>query len=445
MANEQPQQQATTALATTQPHGAVMKSEGFAGATTLAVGETSAVAMAEQAKAAVQSRYLMAMRNPRNWDDVRTRLIKECSRPSFAPTAIYSKPVGDGAVRGFSIRFAEAAMRVMTNLLPETYVVFDDAEKRIIRVMVTDLESNLTYSKDVIIQKVVERKKVSEHQEVLGKRLNTYGKIVYIVRATEDEMLNKVNSAESKVIRNHALRLLPGDILDECKARIEETTTAEHSKDPDAGRKRLVDAFAAVGVRASDLVAYLGHDLDKLQPAELVDLRAMHQALADGEATWDQFVAAKKPEDGAAAKSPAGDRAQKVKDDVAAKVAAKRKDRPAQQKAPEPEPAKAAAPADPSDESVALLQQAYEAASKVVKIFDLNQVLKSAALPIAPYEKWDRDQRVYGIYLLNSITEGGCVPETPDVPFWLGEEESEVWARSYRGGVGKAGLLAPAT
>src|SRR5581483_11459353 len=44
--------------------------------------ETAAQVLAEQAKAAVQARYIMAMKNPRDWDVVRQRLLKECERPS---------------------------------------------------------------------------------------------------------------------------------------------------------------------------------------------------------------------------------------------------------------------------------------------------------------------------------------------------------------------------
>ena len=43
-------------------------------------GETAALAMAAQAKAAVQARYLMAMENRRDMDVVRQRILKECNR-----------------------------------------------------------------------------------------------------------------------------------------------------------------------------------------------------------------------------------------------------------------------------------------------------------------------------------------------------------------------------
>ena len=214
---------------------------------TMVTHETSAVAVAEQAKAAVQARYMMAMHNRRNMEDVRTQLLKECSRSTFAKVAQYQKPVSGSRITGFSIRFAEQAMRIMQNLLPETYVVYDDDDKRILRVMLTDLESNLTYSKDVIITKTVERRNAKG--DVISERRNSSGNTVYLVKASEDEFLNKQNAQESKVLRNHMIRLLPGDPLDECEKAIAKTRSQSVDLDPDHERKQLLTPSQGGGSR----------------------------------------------------------------------------------------------------------------------------------------------------------------------------------------------------
>ena len=112
---------------------------------TLAAQETASAYVAAQAKAVVEARYVMALRRPRQWDQVRQDLLKECKRPSFAnnKSAYYRKPIGDG-VEGLGIRFVEVALRCMTNVLVETTMIFEDESKEIHRVSVTDLESNLT-------------------------------------------------------------------------------------------------------------------------------------------------------------------------------------------------------------------------------------------------------------------------------------------------------------
>lgn len=256
------------------------------------VAETSAMAVAAQARAAVESRYIVAMRQPRDWDMVRKKLIHECKRTGFALSARYAKPVGGGKVEGFSIRFAESAMRCMTNLMPEITTIYDDARQRIVRVSLTDLEGNLTFVKDVPIAKVVERQKPKAGQTILSSRLNSKGETVFLVEANDDELLNKENALVSKALRNHVLRLIPGDIQDDCLDQIHETLRQDNKQDPDRARKKLIDAFAEQGVQPADLKSYLGHDITT-NPAEMAELRAIYAGIRDGETTWAAVMAEK--------------------------------------------------------------------------------------------------------------------------------------------------------
>lgn len=256
-------------------------------------GETAATAVAEQAKAAIQARYMIAMGRPRDMDQTRSQILKECKRPGFAAVAKYSVPRGGKRVIGPSIRFAEAVIRCMKNILPEEMVVFDDSERRIKRITVTDLESNVTYSQDIVITKTVERSFVKEGAEVLGVRENSEGKKTYIVRATEDDLRNKEAALASKAIRGMALRLLPGDILDDAMAQVDATLKDHDAKDPDAARKAIVDAFAGLNVQPADLREYLGCDLAQASPADIVELRRVFMAIRDGETTWRDVVGSK--------------------------------------------------------------------------------------------------------------------------------------------------------
>jgi hypothetical protein len=263
------------------------------GSQALTSAETASTAVAALAQAQVQARYIMALRRPRDWVQVRTSILRECQRPGFANAALYSKPVGGGTVEGFSIRFAEAAVRYMTNIMPETVTLFDDNRKRVVRVSLTDLEYNVTYSADLTLEKTVERKKLRANQRPLGVRTNSYGDTVYLVEATEGDLLNKEGAAVSKAIRNLALRLLPGDIQDDARAAINATLQNAAARDPDAERKVLADSFSAIGIQPKDLTKYLGHDLAQLVPAEMVELRRVYRALRDGESTWKEVLEAK--------------------------------------------------------------------------------------------------------------------------------------------------------
>lgn len=268
-----------------------VRSEFGAQTITTALVETASTAVAAQAKAMVEARYVMAMQRPRDWDQVRQTLLRECRRPSFAhnKSAYYRKPIGQG-VEGLGIRFVEVALRCMTNVLVETTMIFEDDSKEVHRVSVTDLESNLTYPLDVRVSKTVERSKPMDDGSYISARKNSYGKMTYTVPANDDDLLNKRAAQISKAIRTLGLRIIPGDMQDEAEEIIKSVRMDEAARDPDAERKRIADAFAGIGVKASDLVAYLGHALDSCSPTELVDLRGIYGAIKDGEATWKSVM-----------------------------------------------------------------------------------------------------------------------------------------------------------
>lgn len=266
--------------------------EHFSGSgTTLSVQETASSGIAAQAKAMVESRYIMAMRNPRNWDQVRLDLIAECRRPAFAhnKSTYYKKPIGNG-VEGLGIRFVEVALRCMRNVLIETNMIFEDEHKEIHRVSVTDLESNITYPLDIKVTKTVERSKPCDDGSYLAVRINSQNKKVYTIPANDDDLLNKRGALVSKAIRTLGLRIIPGDLCDEAEEIIKKIRLDKAAKDPDAERKLIVDSFANIGVRAVDLVEYLGHPIEQCSPAQLVDLRAIYGAIRDGEATWKSVM-----------------------------------------------------------------------------------------------------------------------------------------------------------
>lgn len=278
------------ALATTEGFGESTNSYG--------VAETASTMMAAQGKAMVEARYVMAMRNPRNWDQVRHDTLTECRRPTFAnnKSVYYIKPIGNG-VEGLGIRFVESALRHMRNVLTEPIMIFEDDMKETHRVTVTDLEANITYSMDVKVSKTVERSKPMDDGSYISMRLNSWKKPVYTVPAQDDELLNKRGALISKAVRTLGLRIIPGDIQDEAIEIIKAIRMDDAARDPAAERKKIVDAFGALGVKAVDLVGYLGHDLDQCSPAELVSLRGIYGAIRDGEATWVEVMDNKERQD----------------------------------------------------------------------------------------------------------------------------------------------------
>lgn len=268
----------------------------------LATGsETALAASASQAKAMVEARFIMAIHRPRDMDAVRLRVLKDCKRPGFAETARYRRPVGkkknedtgrweESYVEGPSIRFAEAAVRAMGNIDIQTPIIYDDEEKRIVRCSATDLETNATWSKDFTISKTVERRNLKQNQKPLGTRQNSYGETVYIVHATDSEVEVKTAAEISKAVRTLGLRLVPGDILDEAMFQCVATLRNADASDPDAARKKMVDAFDSIGVKPSDLRVYMEHDVGSCSPAELAELRALYTTIKEGATTWVEVM-----------------------------------------------------------------------------------------------------------------------------------------------------------
>lgn len=251
--------------------------------------ELAAVAGAAMAKAEIESAYIMALKKPRSWADVRAKILEACKRPVFAEKAEYKKPIGGGkTLNGPSVRFAETAVQAAGNIRTVATVIYEDENVRKVSVRVTDLENNISYSKEITLQKTVERKKVKEGQQVFGTRLNSYGDTVYIVEATEDELAVKQAAQESKIVRNCGLKLIPGDIIEEAMHVAKETRAK--GVDPKAESNKIVDAFNGLGIKPSEIEKYLGKPIAQLVVADIDDLRGIFTAIREGEAKWSDYL-----------------------------------------------------------------------------------------------------------------------------------------------------------
>lgn len=262
---------------------------GFGESSFTRIAETSAIALAEQAKAAVQARYVMAMQRPRVLSEAREKLLKDCKRPRFADVAIYNKPIGEG-VEGPSIRLLEAAARALGNIYAESTAIYDDSQKRIIRVSVTDLEANLTYPKDVTIEKTIERSRQLPGRKIINVRKNSKGYDVFLLEATSDEILDKENALVSKAIRVCLQRVVPGDLLDEAIEQCYRTIRSENEKDLPAARTRMVEQFNDVGVTEEQLAEYFGHLVQDTTVGEMTKAKSVLNALKAHETTWQEVL-----------------------------------------------------------------------------------------------------------------------------------------------------------
>ena len=269
-------------------------------------GERAAEAVAARETAAVQARFVVAIQRPRDTMDFRSRLLHECKRPGFAEVAMFKRPVGKSKnaagkwvetfAEGPSIRMIETCLQLYRNVQATSTTVYDGPDLRVVKVVVIDFENNISFEQEVNVPKSIEKRgydgEPPKGREVISKRINSNGDETYLVAATDDEVLIKQAALVSKAIRTCGQRLLPRDVIEEAIAQIRATQAAEVKTDPDAAKKKLVDAFAAMSVGASDIAAYLGHSVDRITPAEIVKLREIYSSIKAGESTWEEFVEA---------------------------------------------------------------------------------------------------------------------------------------------------------
>jgi hypothetical protein len=253
--------------------------------------EAGAQALTAQIEARIKGSFFLARQFPRNWMDVRSKLLTAFGRPILAEGALYKKPIGEGHAEGLSIRFAEEAFRAMGNVTVETMLVSDDDDKRVYVVTGTDMETLASIPVTVVVTKQMERRKTKAGDVVLAERTNSGGNKTYVIKArSEDDYRSKEQALLQKARRDVILFLTPGDIKEECEAQIRATLADRDKQDPKGAILRVADLYHAVGVSVAEIEKYLGHPIDSMNTSELHILRTLYTAIKEGEGTWAQVI-----------------------------------------------------------------------------------------------------------------------------------------------------------
>lgn len=339
-------------------------------------GETASTAIAAREQAWIQSRIVQAMKAPRVFEKVRESFKADCDRPRFAMVARFHKPQGwvtdpetnrpitdargdkiRNFVKGWSIRAIEAATRAMGNIDMTSTTIFEDDEKEIVECRVWDLERNSALDSAITVPKTVERKFLKKGQVPLSSRQNSYGDTVYLLPATDDEVRMARGRLVSMTLRTLAQRLIPGDLFDEFLDQVEalrakaiEDEKAGVLKDPKAAMRGLLDRLASIGIRAADVVEYLGgRSIEAATPEQILELRIVGADVAAGNYSWRDAVAGspyrEQPEtpEGAPEDTKAAEARKRI--EATLEAAKKKKAEKGADKPAEPTPAAPATPA----------------------------------------------------------------------------------------------------
>lgn len=262
--------------------------------------ETAVSVMTTKARAEVESSLIMARKFPRNEDDIRTKVLKTCSIPSFAEKAKYKKPQGktkndktgqwdQNYVIGPSVRLAEELFRQWGNIICEDSILFEDSSRRIVGIRAMDLQTLATRTAQFIVDKSIERKNAFG-REVISERLNTASERVFLVVATEDEVLSKQNNIGSKYRRNLIIQLIPTYILQDSIETIDAVIKSGIKENPEKAKNNVMDNFARIGILPSEIEKYLGHPMAQILPDEIAELKDIFTAIIEKETTWAEVI-----------------------------------------------------------------------------------------------------------------------------------------------------------
>lgn len=247
------------------PYGVPSAPAGDALAT-IAAGANSSEVQIAQAKAQAESfAAIMAAKNwPRDEAKAADKLLNACQRKTLAEQAIYTYARGGQDISGPSIRLAEAAARAWGNIKYGFKVTASDKLHSEVLCYAYDMESNIP----------VERSFEVSHIR------HTKGKGDYLLTDPRD-IYEKVANEAMRRVRACILECIPGDVIESAVNQCDQTLQATADISP-ATIKKLVDAFAQLGVTKSQIVAKIQRNLDAITPAQVIALRKVFVSIKDG-------------------------------------------------------------------------------------------------------------------------------------------------------------------
>lgn len=249
------------------------------------------------AQAETMARYQMAFMLQREWISVGPKLLALCDDPEFAVEAYYRRP-GEGGGRdseGLTIRFAEAALRIMRNVSVDTTPEMEDDHAVHVRLTVLDLESNTPTSETFRVDKTMVKFSVQDDDIIIAERTHAAsGKKMWIVQASEEQISARVRGKAARVKRALILSLIPAEVRAQCLAKVRSVVTTADTKDPGAAIKGIVSAFIGMGIDVPDLKEYLGKSPAQATPLQIEELRSILVMLREGDVSWNQVLADKR-------------------------------------------------------------------------------------------------------------------------------------------------------
>lgn len=225
---------------------------------------------ASRAEAEVKAAIFLAKTFPRKITESVARIQNACTRPRLAQEATYTYSRGGTDITGPSVRLAEVCAQNWGNV----QFGWRELERRVgvsvVEAFCWDTETNTRATRTFEV----------EHIRVArGARYDlTDPRDIY------EMMANQAARRKRAVI----LEIIPGDVVEEAVETCEATLHATADTTPE-GVKKLMEAFAGVGVTRQMLERKIQRNLESIRPAQVIMLRKIFTSLKDGMSDIDTW------------------------------------------------------------------------------------------------------------------------------------------------------------
>jgi hypothetical protein len=269
-----------------------MAENPFGSSTEVAVTAKTGLVSVEQQRAIaeVQARMIMARANPRDPMRAMDQILQDCTRLSLAEGALYQYARGGTDIEGPSIKLAESIARRWGNI----HAGIRELDRRDgfseCSAFCWDLETGYFEERQFRVRHWRDTKKG-------GYRVTDERDIYELI----------ANQAQRRK-RAVVLSVIPGDVVEAAVQQCEETLNTKADTSPEAIRK-MVDAFAALGVTKEQIETRCQRRLESIRPAQLVALRRIYASLKDEMSSVADWFGAVQPTDVAAAADVRGNQA----------------------------------------------------------------------------------------------------------------------------------------
>lgn len=229
------------------------------------VNQSSSVSIeSSKAMQEIKAELQMAKMFPRNELEISNKINTSCQRFSLASVAVYSFPKGGANVSGPSIRLAETLARLYGNITYGFKEIESHSGRSVIQCVAWDKENNVKVMREFVIEHKIKTKN--------GEKLLTDPRDIY----------EHVASQAQRKVRAVILEVIPAEFVEDAVEMCKNTLKKGMSEGPLIDRvKKMVIAFAGLGVNEEMLSKRLNHSLDICTLDEVVELQKIYVSLKD--------------------------------------------------------------------------------------------------------------------------------------------------------------------